>query len=117
MLVRPGSTGPRCSCRAGSRQHAQPAYLLECTATTGEPNRMIQFKGEGTHQPTTRAALFTYLALMAADILLYGPRRVPVGADQRQHVELTRDLASASTASTDRSSRSPRSRSRRPARG
>ncbi|MCB0893891.1 MAG: tryptophan--tRNA ligase [Nocardioides sp.] len=73
--------------------HAQLAYLLECTATTGELNRMIQFKEKGRDQPTTRAALFTYPALMAADILLYGPRRVPVGADQRQHVELTRDLA------------------------
>ncbi|ABL80024.1 MULTISPECIES: tryptophan--tRNA ligase [unclassified Nocardioides] len=73
--------------------HAQLAYLLECTASTGELNRMIQFKEKGRDQPTTRASLFTYPALMAADILLYRPRQVPVGADQRQHVELTRDLA------------------------
>jgi tryptophanyl-tRNA synthetase len=73
--------------------HAQLAYLLECTAHTGELGRMIQFKEKGRGTPTTRASLFTYPALMAADILLYRPQRVPVGADQRQHVELTRDLA------------------------
>ena len=73
--------------------HAQLAYLLECTATTGELGRMIQFKEKGREQPSTRASLYTYPALMAADILLYRPDRVPVGADQRQHVELARDLA------------------------
>ncbi|WP_395693267.1 tryptophan--tRNA ligase [Nocardioides sp.] len=72
--------------------HAQLAYLLECTATTGELGRMIQFKQKAGDE-STRAALFTYPALMAADILLYRPDQVPVGADQRQHVELTRDLA------------------------
>jgi tryptophanyl-tRNA synthetase len=73
--------------------HAQLAYLLECTAHTGELNRMIQFKEKGRGQPSTRVSLYTYPALMAADILLYRPQRVPVGDDQRQHVELTRDLA------------------------
>ena len=73
--------------------HSQLAYLLECTATTGELNRMIQFKEKGRGVDSTRASLYTYPALMAADILLYRPRQVPVGADQRQHVELTRDLA------------------------
>ena len=73
-------------------EHAQLAYLLECTATTGELGRMIQFKQKAGDE-STRAALFTYPALMAADILLYRPDQVPVGADQRQHVELTRDLA------------------------
>jgi tryptophanyl-tRNA synthetase len=73
--------------------HAQLAYLLECTAHTGELNRMIQFKEKGRDQPSTRVSLYTYPALMAADILLYRPRYVPVGEDQRQHVELTRDLA------------------------
>jgi tryptophanyl-tRNA synthetase len=72
--------------------HAQLAYLLECVATTGELNRMIQFKEKG-RLDSTRVSLFTYPALMAADILLYRPSQVPVGADQRQHVELTRDLA------------------------
>jgi len=73
--------------------HAQLAYLLECVATTGELNRMIQFKEKGRGVDSTRVSLFTYPALMAADILLYRPQQVPVGADQRQHVELTRDLA------------------------
>jgi tryptophanyl-tRNA synthetase len=54
---------------------------------------MIQFKEKGRDQPSTRASLYTYPALMAADILLYRPQQVPVGADQRQHVELARDLA------------------------
>ncbi|MCW2767007.1 MAG: tryptophanyl-tRNA synthetase [Nocardioides sp.] len=73
--------------------HAQLAYLLECTAYTGELNRMIQFREKGRDQPSTRVSLYTYPALMAADILLYEPSQVPVGDDQRQHVELTRDLA------------------------
>ena len=73
--------------------HAQLAYLLECTASTGELNRMIQFKEKGRGVDSTRVSLYTYPALMAADILLYRPTVVPVGADQRQHVELTRDLA------------------------
>lgn len=54
---------------------------------------MIQFKEKGRDRPSTRASLFTYPALMAADILLYRPDQVPVGDDQRQHVELTRDVA------------------------
>jgi tryptophanyl-tRNA synthetase len=73
--------------------HTQLAYLLECTAYTGELNRMIQFKEKGRGRPSTRVSLYTYPALMAADILLYRPQQVPVGDDQRQHVELTRDLA------------------------
>lgn len=73
--------------------HAQLAYLLECTATTGELNRMVQFKTKGRGVDSTRASLYTYPVLMAADILLYRPEQVPVGDDQRQHVELTRDLA------------------------
>lgn len=73
--------------------HAQLAYLLECVATTGELGRMIQFKEKGRGVPSTRTSLLTYPVLMAADILLYAPQQVPVGADQRQHVELTRDLA------------------------
>jgi tryptophanyl-tRNA synthetase len=73
--------------------HAQLAYLLECTAYTGELNRMIQFKEKGRGVDSTRVSLYTYPALMAADILLYRPHQVPVGDDQRQHVEITRDLA------------------------
>jgi tryptophanyl-tRNA synthetase len=73
--------------------HTGLAYLLECTAYVGELGRMIQYKEKGRGRPRTRASLFTYPVLMAADILLYRPSEVPVGADQRQHVELTRDLA------------------------
>ena len=73
--------------------HRELAYLLECTAYTGELARMIQYKEKGRDQPSTRVSLYTYPVLMAADILLYRPTRVPVGDDQRQHVELTRDLA------------------------
>ncbi|RLV48586.1 tryptophan--tRNA ligase [Nocardioides mangrovicus] len=73
--------------------HAELTYLLECVATTGELNRMIQFKEKGRDRPSTRCSLFTYPVLMAADILLYRPETVPVGDDQRQHVELARDVA------------------------
>jgi tryptophanyl-tRNA synthetase len=73
--------------------HAQLAYLLECTAYVGELSRMVQFKEKGRGRPRTRASLFTYPCLMAADVLLYGATRVPVGGDQDQHVELARDLA------------------------
>ena len=73
--------------------HAQLAYLLECTAYVGELSRMVQYKEKGRGRPMTRASLFTYPCLMAADILLYGADRVPVGGDQDQHVELARDLA------------------------
>jgi tryptophanyl-tRNA synthetase len=72
--------------------HVELAYLLESTAYVGELSRMSQFKEKGG-RPGTRASLFTYPCLMAADILLYDTDRVPVGGDQSQHVELTRDLA------------------------
>ncbi|HEY7045182.1 MAG TPA: tryptophan--tRNA ligase [Nocardioidaceae bacterium] len=73
-------------------EHVELAYLLECTAYVGELGRMIQFKEKGG-RPRTRASLFTYPCLMAADILLYDTETVPVGGDQDQHVELARDLA------------------------
>lgn len=72
--------------------HVELAYLLESTVYVGELGRMIQFKQKGG-QPGTRASLFTYPCLMAADILLYEASSVPVGGDQDQHVELARDLA------------------------
>lgn len=73
--------------------HSQLGYLLECTAYVGELSRMIQFKEKGRERPMTRASLYTYPCLTAADILLYGADLVPVAGDQNQHVELTRDLA------------------------
>ena len=75
--------------------HTQLAWLLECTASFGELRRMTQFKDKSARggEESARAGLFTYPVLMAADILLYDTDRVPVGDDQRQHLELTRDLA------------------------
>jgi tryptophanyl-tRNA synthetase len=75
--------------------HTQLSWLLECTASIGELRRMTQFKEKSAKggEEAARAGLFTYPALMAADILLYDTNRVPVGDDQRQHLELTRDLA------------------------
>lgn len=73
--------------------HTELAYLLESTAYFGEMRRMIQFKEKSANQEEVRVSLLTYPALMAADILLHRAELVPVGEDQRQHVELTRDLA------------------------
>jgi tryptophanyl-tRNA synthetase len=76
-------------------EHTELTWLLECTASTGELRRMTQFKDKAARggEESARAGLFTYPVLMAADILLYDADRVPVGDDQRQHLELTRDLA------------------------
>jgi tryptophanyl-tRNA synthetase len=74
-------------------EHAELAWILECTATVGELRRMTQFKEKSATATTVRAGLLTYPVLMAADILLYDADRVPVGDDQRQHLELARDLA------------------------
>jgi tryptophanyl-tRNA synthetase len=74
-------------------EHARLAWIMECTASFGELRRMTQFKEKGERAEFVSAALLTYPALQAADILLYGTERVPVGDDQRQHLELARDLA------------------------
>ena len=76
-------------------EHSQLAWLMECTAGFGELRRMTQFKDKTASggEEAARVGLFTYPCLMAADILLYDTDRVPVGDDQRQHLELTRDLA------------------------
>ena len=75
------------------REHTECAWLLECTVSFGELSRMTQFKDKSGQQQFLSAGLFTYPALQAADILLYDADEVPVGADQRQHIELTRDIA------------------------
>ena len=79
-------------------QHAELSWLLECTVSFGELRRMTQFKDKSARGGSegvegVSAGLFTYPALMAADILLYDTDLVPVGDDQRQHLELTRDVA------------------------
>jgi tryptophanyl-tRNA synthetase len=75
--------------------HAQLAWVLNCITGFGEASRMTQFKDKSQKGGTESASvgLFTYPILQAADILLYQPKAVPVGEDQRQHLELTRDLA------------------------
>ncbi|MBP2582870.1 tryptophanyl-tRNA synthetase [Streptomyces sp. PvR006] len=99
LLLAAGLDPKRCTLFVQSHvdEHARLSYLLECTATDGELRRMIQYReksvraraaGEGV-----RLSLLTYPVLMAADILAYGTDEVPVGEDQTQHVELTRDLA------------------------
>jgi tryptophanyl-tRNA synthetase len=74
-------------------EHTGLAWLLECTVSFGELRRMTQFKEKSEDREFVSAGLFTYPALMAADILLYDTDRVPVGDDQRQHLELARDVA------------------------
>ncbi|TFB22020.1 tryptophan--tRNA ligase [Filobacillus milosensis] len=73
--------------------HAELAWMLQCVATVGELERMTQFKDKSEGKESVTAGLFTYPPLMAADILLYGTDIVPVGDDQKQHLELTRNLA------------------------
>ena len=74
--------------------HAELAWLLQCTARIGWLNRMTQFKEKsGKNREGASVGLFTYPVLQAADILLYQATHVPVGEDQKQHVELTRDIA------------------------
>jgi tryptophanyl-tRNA synthetase len=74
-------------------QHSELAWLLQCVTSMGELRRMTQFKDKSEGKDFISAGLFTYPALQAADILLYDTDRVPVGEDQRQHIELTRDVA------------------------
>ncbi|MCM6777996.1 tryptophan--tRNA ligase [Nocardia sp. CDC159] len=76
-------------------EHAELTWVLQCITGFGEASRMTQFKDKSAKQGSENATvgLFTYPVLMAADILLYRPQLVPVGEDQRQHLELTRNLA------------------------
>lgn len=74
-------------------QHAELGWILNCSSYMGELSRMTQFKDKSQKQNNISVGLFDYPVLMAADILLYDPDFVPVGEDQRQHLELTRDIA------------------------
>ncbi len=81
-------------CQSNVPQHAELAWILNCFTYMGELNRMTQFKDKSLqHKDNINAGLFTYPVLMAADILLYQADLVPVGADQKQHLEITRDIA------------------------
>src|SRR5712691_3852165 len=73
--------------------HAELAWILNCVATFGELRRMTQFKEKSGGRESVSVGLFDYPVLMAADVLLYDTDRVPVGDDQRQHLELARDIA------------------------
>src|SRR5438477_7353955 len=73
--------------------HAEAAWLLSAVASYGQLGRMTQFKEKGARQEFVSAGLFTYPVLMAGDILLYRTDRVPIGDDQRQTLELARDVA------------------------
>ena len=82
-------------CQSHVPEHAELAWILNCFTYMGELSRMTQFKDKSAkHQDNINAGLFAYPTLMAADILLYQTHLVPVGADQKQHLELTRDIAS-----------------------
>ena len=76
-------------------EHTELAWIMECTVSYGELSRMTQFKDKSARREAEfiSAGLFTYPALQAADILLYDADEVPVGDDQRQHIEITRDIA------------------------
>jgi len=73
--------------------HANLSWILECNTYIGEASRMTQFKDKSKKQKNVSVGLFTYPILMAADILLYSSKYIPVGIDQKQHVELARDIA------------------------
>lgn len=81
-------------CQSHVPQHAELAWILNCYTYMGELSRMTQFKDKSAkHANNVNAGLFTYPVLMAADILLYQSSVVPVGVDQKQHLEITRDIA------------------------
>jgi tryptophanyl-tRNA synthetase len=95
LLMAAGLDPARCILFVQShvREHAELTWILNCVATVGELRRMTQFKEKSAGQESVSAGLFDYPVLMAADILLYDTDEVPVGDDQHQHVELTRDIA------------------------
>jgi tryptophanyl-tRNA synthetase len=96
MLVAAGLDPGVCTLFVQSHVHQHPelSWILECVASVGELRRMTQFKDKAQDgEESARVGLFTYPVLMAADILLYDADRVPVGDDQRQHLELCRDIA------------------------
>jgi tryptophanyl-tRNA synthetase len=94
-LIAAGLDPERCTLFVQSHvpEHPRLTWLLECVATMGELRRMTQYKDKGAGNEGVRVGLFTYPVLMAADILLYHADQVPVGDDQRQHLELARTLA------------------------
>ena len=94
-LLAAGLDPDRCTLFVQShvREHAELGWILGCVATMGELHRMTQFKEKSEGRESVSIGLFAYPVLQAADILLYQAEEVPVGADQQQHLELTRDIA------------------------
>jgi tryptophanyl-tRNA synthetase len=80
-------------CQSHVTEHAELGWVMNCLTADGEARRMTQFKDKTAKGQNANVGLFTYPMLMAADILLYDAAYVPVGEDQRQHLEITRDLA------------------------
>jgi tryptophanyl-tRNA synthetase len=80
-------------CQSHVTEHAELGWVMSCLTSFGEASRMTQFKDKTAKGQNANVGLFTYPMLMAADILMYDAERVPVGEDQRQHLEITRDLA------------------------
>jgi tryptophanyl-tRNA synthetase len=95
LLLAAGLDPQRCTLFVQSHvpAHTELTWILNCVATFGELRRMTQFKEKSAGQESVSVGLFDYPVLMAADILAYDAERVPVGDDQRQHLELARDLA------------------------
>ncbi len=95
ILLAAGLDPSRCTLFVQSHvlAHTELTWVLNCVATFGELNRMTQFKEKSAGQESVSVGLFDYPVLQAADILAYDTDRVPVGDDQRQHIELARDLA------------------------
>jgi tryptophanyl-tRNA synthetase len=95
LLLAAGLDPDRCTLFVQShvRAHTELTWLLNCVATMGELRRMTQFKDKSGGQESVSVGVFDYPVLMAADILAYDTDRVPVGDDQRQHLELARDVA------------------------
>src|SRR5215207_1677115 len=95
MLIATGLDPDRSTVFAQSHvsAHAEAAWLLSAVTSYGQLGRMTQFKDKGERQEFVSAGLFTYPVLMAGDILLYQTDLVPIGDDQRQHLELARDVA------------------------
>jgi len=95
LLLAAGLDPERCTLFVQSHvpAHTELTWILNCVATTGELSRMTQFKEKSGGRDSVSVGLFDYPVLMAADILAYDAERVPVGDDQRQHLELARNLA------------------------
>lgn len=95
LLIASGLDPERCTLFVQGHvpEHTECAWVMECTASFGELRRMTQFKDKSEGTDFVSGGLFTYPALQASDILLYDTDQVPVGEDQRQHIELTRDIA------------------------